>query len=157
MLSDRTKRLLATIPIVAVLVLQAVASSRAHAFHIGGFDGDPELYPFISYPMHARAHFADEPLERLQLVGVRADSTTLVLSHRSLDLPYWIWRKNLVRGIEDREADAARLLASIVREQKGEHLVAVHLEDHPLMLAPHGFTELEGRVLVSLSLGETAE
>lgn len=106
-------------------------------FHLGPFQGDPHLWPFLSYPMYRGAHYPGDRIERYRLFGLKADSQLVAITPESLGTGFWIWAGGLVEPLlRDEPGDIA--LVQRYQQRTGHEIVGLRLETHPLLLSAAG-------------------
>lgn len=132
-------RLFASTVIVAVLVLQAVASIR---LTVGPLERSPYLWPFIDYPMYSQPRYEGDELPRHRVFGITEAGERIRITPEALDTDYWIFRDAFVfpflhTPLRDDLAPGVELFES----RRGVRLIEVQLEDHPLVLTREGWIE----------------
>lgn len=142
--------------ILTVVFLQSVTASRAYLFRVGPYQGDPDLWPFLSYPMYRAAHYPGDSIDRYRLVGVTESGETR-LTPRVLGISYWIWLKEIVTPLELERTVEFDVFKRRYEERAGEPLLEIRLENNPLVLERDGVEEAEPRTVRTVRVDGTAE
>jgi hypothetical protein len=122
---------------------------RFHALPVSLNLCDPELWPFLTYPLYGSQHYAGEELPQFRLYGVLANSLTEQLTQEDFLLDSSFSFQNMLTAVlEKRMAD----ILDYVRIYNSTHdvpLVALRLENEPYVLMSDGFVPSGKHVIES--------
>ena len=138
---------MASFVIVAVLGLQTLAVVNPFVRVLN--EGAAFLWPFLDYPMFSSAFGPDAPVRHEVLVGVSADGSERLIGPADLRLSPLHFTDGPIEAV--RRADPASLRVYLARDrrQDGRPLLAVRLENHPIVRTSRG---LEARPIEILRI-----
>jgi hypothetical protein len=121
---------LASMAIVVVLALQSLAVARRH--HMG--------WPFIDYPMYSESHQEGERVAaRRYVYATLADGRDVLLAPEDLGLGhFWLFRLWVEAPLLDADRAGLEFVPDAYREQRGGDIVALRIEDHPVIVTREG-------------------
>jgi hypothetical protein len=121
---------LASMAIVIVLALQSLAVARRH--HMG--------WPFIDYPMYSASHQEGERVQaRRYVYAALADGSEVLLEPEDLGLGhFWLFRLWVEAPLLKQERAELEFVREAYREQRGGEIVALRIEDHPVIVTREG-------------------
>jgi hypothetical protein len=140
---------LTSLVIVTFLVLQTVAgfgglilgspppSSYMYLLH------SPWSWPFLDYPMYAPPRYEGESIDQYFVFGTLEDSSEVPIRPDDLGLDFWLF-SGITQGIGVVPAllrhDTKRIqdYIDLYRSRHNKRLVALRLENHPLILLRGG-------------------
>ena len=118
-----------TLFIVFVLAVQFVI----------GLTPNHRLWPFIPYPMYHPVRVDGQRLHHLfNVYGVFEDSSKVALKADDLDMTYWLFRKNIQRGIKNGDARKTQPAVDWLCAQSGGALVSLQIEDLGIAISRDG-------------------
>lgn len=135
---------LVSLVVVVVLGTQAVA---ALGLTPGPVEKSPFLWPFLDYPMYSTAHYEGEGIPRYRVVGTTADGREMEIDRETLGTDFWIFRNAFLfsfryPGMRDELPPGVELFET----RHGVRLIAVRLENRPLVLTRDGAVNGELRI-----------
>lgn len=125
-----------SIVVVAVLALQAAASFALLAPLAGR--GPNWLWPFLDYPMYARAHREGAVVDRPVVIGTLPDGREVPVRPEDLGLNFWRFHYGVVEGLERGNIDGLAVHADLYRARHGTPLARLRLESRPLVVTRDG-------------------
>jgi len=128
-LKQRYGARIVTLFIVFVLAVQFVI----------GLTPKQRLWPFVPYRMYHPVKVDGQRLGHLfKVYGVLEDSSKIALTADDLSMTYWLFRKNVERGI--RNGDARKMQPAIdwLCAQTGGELVSLQIEDLGIAISRDG-------------------
>ena len=118
--------------ILVFLGLQTVAAFSwylAFASYRNGY-----LWPFLDYPMYHQAHDEGATIDRFVLIGLFADGREEQIDPEDLHLSSWKFLDGFVAAMERVDQAALAVYTGLCRRRYGPALMAVRMENHPLVL-----------------------
>jgi hypothetical protein len=121
---------LASMAIVIVLALQSLAVARGH--HMG--------WPFTDYPMYSQSHKEGERVQaRRYVYATLADGSEVPLTPEDLGLGhFWLFTLWVEAPLLKQERAELEFVREAYREQRGGEIVALRIEDHPVIVTREG-------------------
>ena len=111
----------------------------------------PRLWPFLDYPMYKKAHYEGEAVNRYVVFGVFADASESRILPEDLDLDFWKFEYGPVQMLRRGDATALQPYAELYNARQNKKLVALRVEDHPLILSEEGVLTVAPLQLNSVS------
>jgi hypothetical protein len=112
---------------------------------------DPELWPFLTYPLYSAAHYAGEELPQLRLSGVLADGEAVQLKQEDFLLDSSFSFQNVMVAVLDKNMPDLRNYVRVYNSTHDLPLVSLRLENDPLVLTSDGFVP-SGRHVIESSV-----
>lgn len=156
------------IPILSLVILSLLGLQAATSFrffcppqHLNWIPApfricDPDLWPFLSYPMYDNPHYLGEQLNRPRMFGILEDDSRVSVSFKDLGLTVtqFINLYDELKGSKDLQR--ARLVAELYYEKTDRKLSAIQLANHPTVFTKSGFVPSELRIIRTFAF-HTAE
>lgn len=116
---------------------------------------DPELWPFLSYPMYNQPHYLGEQLNRPRIVGTLEDDSQVLISFKDLGLTVtqFINLYDELKGSKDLQR--AQLVAQLYYEKTDRKLNAIQLANHPTVFTKTGFVPSELQIIQTFTFNTT--
>lgn len=145
--------------ILSFLALQVIASFRLSCLpdSIARFVPflricDPELWPFLSYPMYSQPHYLGDRIDRPQIFGVLEDNTEVIISNRSLGIRITQFINIHQTILETKDKEQIQAVVALYERNTNQRLVELSLGYDPLIFTEDGFVPGEPRKLLTISI-----
>ena len=151
--------------IFSLLALQVIASFRLLCLpdSIARFVPlvricDPDLWPFLSYPMYSQPHYLGDRIDQPRIYGVLEGNTEVIISQRTLGIRITQFI-NIHRTIlETKDEEQIRAIVELFERNTNQKLVSLTLGYDPVIFTEDGFVPGEPRKLLTIrvdTLGRT--
>jgi hypothetical protein len=100
---------------------------------------DPQLWPFLDYPLYSAAHYAGEELPQFRLYGVLGNSSTIELTQADFLLDSSFSFQNLILAVLEKKMADVLDYARIYNSTHDTPVVALRLQNQPIILTSDGF------------------
>jgi hypothetical protein len=140
----RLQTIAVSVVILVTLTLQVLA---AFTITPGPIERSPFSWPFLDYPMYSQPRYRGEPIERRVVVGIRPDSSEVVVTPADLGVTFWQIRDGLDPAIEGGVSARADVYRQIYESRHGRPLIGFRLEDRPIFITDDGLSEGSATVL----------
>lgn len=114
--------------IAAVLVAQTIAS----------FGNTDRYFPFLWYPMYAKAHFEGERLDvGHKVYALTPDGVRHSVRAEDLSIDFWRFERRFARPLKAGHVDEILPFLKIIQAQYPS-LVALQVDDYPMIITRNG-------------------
>lgn len=145
--------------IISFLTLQFIASFRLLCLpdSIARFVPsvricDPDLWPFLSYPMYSQPHYLGDRIDRPQIFGLLEDNTGVIVSNRSLGIRITQFINLHQTILDTKDEDQIWAIADLYERNTGQRLVELSFGYDPVIFTEQGFVPGEPRKLLTVRL-----
>lgn len=165
----RKKRAIVLISLVILsgLILQAAATFRVFCPPERLFPSlssyrifcSPFFWPFIDYAVYIIPHYEGEMLDQPLVVGVLEDSTEVQIPPEDLGLSFtrWGYRDGLVSALQEATNEDIKRYIKYYQRRQSKKLIALRLENQPLVLSKTGLQLGKVEVLRVIHLNSLLE
>ncbi|MGK2909915.1 MAG: hypothetical protein ACSLE1_08995 [Sphingobium sp.] len=137
----RLRYLFYSVVIAGVLGAQAVAS----------FGNTDRYFPFLWYPMYAKAHFIGERLDVGHTIyAVTADGLRHPVNAEDLKIDFWRFERKFARPLVAGKADEIAPFVRLIAAQYPS-LTALQVDDYPMIITRDGPAPAPLRTVATLS------
>lgn len=113
---------------------------------------DPAFYPFLDYPMYAKARYEGVKVKQYFLVGVLEDGTEIPITNQELQISRYLFIEELLPKIQQKNLPFIKEYIKIYEQNYKKNIIALRLENHPLVITRKGVNAAEKKVIVALRL-----
>jgi hypothetical protein len=113
---------------------------------------DPDLWPFLSYPMYSQPHYLGDRIDRPQIFGVLEDQTEIVVSNRDLGIRITQFINIHQTILQTKNKDEILAIADLYERNTGQRLVELSFGYDPVIFTEEGFVPGEPRKLLTIRL-----
>jgi hypothetical protein len=138
----------ASVVIVVTLTFQGLASFTLTP---GPIEDPPFMWPFLDYPMYSAPWYEGDAIPQRVMVGVRADSSRVVIEPEDLDVTFWQFETVLFRAILRGDQARAAAYRAIYHDRYDERLLGFEVEQHPWFITDDGLRKGPHTVVASIS------
>jgi hypothetical protein len=153
--------------ILILLILQGAATFRlfcpplciSQSFSSYRIFCSPALWPIIDYAIYHIPHYEGEKLDQPLLFGILEDFTEVQIFPEDLGLPStrWAYREGLVSALDQATDEAVRKYVESYERRRFKKLIALRLENRPLVLSKIGLNPGQAEVLQTIHLSSLLE
>ena len=112
----------------------------------------PSLYPFLDYPMYSDSFREGHKIEQFLVFGVLEDSTEVSILPVDLGLNFWLFRMGFVSSLLQGNRERMETYIELYHRKHQRQLIALRLENHPLVLSKEGVNQAPPQVLKAIQL-----
>ncbi|VXD11793.1 hypothetical protein [Planktothrix paucivesiculata] len=113
---------------------------------------DPAFYPFLNYPMYARARYEGIKVRQHLLFGVLEDGTEIPITDQELQVSRYLFIEEILPKVLEKDLPFLKEYVKIYEQKHQKKLVKLRLENHPLAITREGVNPVEKTVIVDLML-----
>ncbi|WP_139294981.1 MULTISPECIES: hypothetical protein [Planktothrix] len=113
---------------------------------------DPDLYPFLDYPIYPGARYEGVNINQYFLIGILEDGTEVTITSNDLNSSHDNFLRNILPQIEKQNLKLIENYVKIYEQKSSFNLVRLRLENHPLVITREGVNSTEKEVVVDLKL-----
>ena len=157
--TNKRSKFLISIVILSFMSLQAVAASaKLCPINLLSQESetfcDPNLYPFLHYPMYSKPIYEGYKVEQYRLFGILTDSTEIAINPEDLNLNFWLFREQVIYPILKNEQHKIQLAIKRYKAENKVNLVSLRLENHPVIVTKKGSRSGEIEVVKTIQTKE---
>jgi hypothetical protein len=158
---------LISIVILTVLFLQAATTFRLFCPPERLFPSlssyqifcSPSLWPIIEYAVYHIPHYEGEKLDQPLLFGILEDFTEVQIFPEDLGLrsTRWAYRQGLMSALDQMSDEDITKFVESYERRRSKKLIALRLENHPVVLSKKGVELGQTEVLKKIHLNSLLE